>query len=854
MSELNHAEMAPSVVGDSLRPEVANAPSFELAKSNRKLPGLNEDGRLYAGINSFSQCQVAYHLIIEGAVKVPKEPANRKATAPVMSPGPSTERVRVRGWRIVRIGAASQTELKESAATAIEQASQLYQDDDQTAFESAHQSRLAIVAESAEDLKEKLDLFARQSGEPAARSILEGKGIFWGDLKAAPCRVGFGFPGQGSQYTGMLKSLVEDYAPATEICQKLDQVLARLGLPSFAALAWQEENPLESEVWRTQLSLMVANTLMFSVVTDLGLKPDVVFGHSFGELVALVAAGAWSFEDAVLATRARCEAIDNCTENPGALVSTSAPADVIEALCRQIPGVAISHRNAPEQTVAGGDESAVSRLAEAVIKQGYQAKILDVPAAFHTELMEPVKKPFAKALAQIPLLPPRVPVLSSVTNRYVADPVEIRENLALQMTKPVEYVGLAERLHQGGFDVLVEVGPRQVLTGLHQRIFPNGEVISVGADHPKRNGLAQLLAAKACVEVTGALDPDRQTPALRIAAGQERPGPVVQKSAGESQQLVEEHQGLHVLRVSGSPYEMGYQHGLAQKVQIRAILRRYADMAGSRWDRLRNMEDLVEHADAFFGPEDMEEMRGIAKGADVTLGSVVSHNLRLYLDAGAGGLHFAVTAQLNHENGLLHAANEDLQLGLGVKDCLERIIEVRKPQEGFASVTFGVAGQIGSLNGINAKGLAISTAALLDIPKSDQTSVGKLPIILVKNLLEQAEDIDAAVALVRRLPKAGAFSLCLSHHLSDRLCYVEFDGKDLKVLPTAPAVISANHRLMRTFASEIPAASQHRLSRLRDLLGGDPPHEVAPEQAQHVLRDRFDPSRGREAASPNINT
>jgi hypothetical protein len=195
-----------------------------------------------------------------------------------------------------------------------------------------------------------------------------------------------------------------------------------------------------------------------------------------------------------------------------------------------------------------------------------------------------------------------------------------------------------------------------------------------------------------------------------------------------------------------------------------------------------------------------------------------------------------------------------LQLGLGVRDCLERIVQVRKPNEGLASIAFGVAGQIGSLNGINAKGLAISTAALLDIPKAEQSTQGRLPIVLVKDLLHRASNIDEAAAMIRTLPKTGAFSLCLSHHASDRLCYIEFDGKDLKVLPTAPAVISANHRLMRTFAGEIPAASQHRLNRLRDLLGGDPPKGVSSEQAQAALRDRFDSSRGKEAVSPNVNT
>ncbi len=301
----------------------------------------------------------------------------------------------------------------------------------------------------------------------------------------------------------MLKTLVTDFAPARETCRQLDEVLAKLDLPSFAELAWQEANPLASDVWRTQLSLLVANTLAFSAVTALGLRPDVVFGHSFGELAALVAAGAWSFEEAVLATRARCQAIDHCTGNPGGLVSTSAPAEVIEALCRHIPGVAISHNNAPDQTVAGGEETAISQLAAAVIQKGYQAKILDVPAAFHTRLMEPVQQPFGAALETVPLIPPQVPVLSSVTNRYVSDPWDIRQNLMAQMTQPVEYVKLAERLCADGVHIIVEVGPRQVLTGLHQRIFPNGEMAVIGCDHPKRNGLQQLLSAKAGVEVTG---------------------------------------------------------------------------------------------------------------------------------------------------------------------------------------------------------------------------------------------------------------------------------------------------------------------------------------------------------------
>src|SRR5204862_6064440 len=130
-----------------------------------------------------------------------------------------------------------------------------------------------------------------------------------------------------------------------------------------------------------------------------------------------------------------------------------------EAACREFSSVgarvSVSHRNSPEQTVVGGDPAAVSRVSEKLSAAGYRTKILDVPAAFHTPLMEEVKGPFGKALAGIPLEPPAIPVLSSVTNKYVADPADVRENLVVQMTQPVHWVELVERLHAEGINVLV---------------------------------------------------------------------------------------------------------------------------------------------------------------------------------------------------------------------------------------------------------------------------------------------------------------------------------------------------------------------------------------------------------------
>ena len=211
-----------------------------------------------------------------------------------------------------------------------------------------------------------------------------------------------------------------------------------------------------SDLRRTQLSLLAADTIIYAAATAMGMRADRVAGHSFGELAALTAAGSWTFDEAIRATLARCAAIDACDGDNGSMVSTSAPAETLARLCKRIDGrVSVSHRNAPEQTVAGGDEQAVRMLAEIVEQQGFKTKILDVPAAFHTPLMEGVKQPFHAALREIHVEPPRIPLLSSVTNKYVADPEDIRENLVVQMTRPVDWRDLAVRFANEGISIIV---------------------------------------------------------------------------------------------------------------------------------------------------------------------------------------------------------------------------------------------------------------------------------------------------------------------------------------------------------------------------------------------------------------
>ena len=850
---------------------------LDLPTSRTTISPTSDDGRLFIGVNSCAGFNTVYHVVLEGREKRPP----RKNIEPKQPTRVTVESATTNSpaSRIVRIGAENLAALVDTVSKGAETSASLFESADDLSFSDSQRHRIACVVDDPRELARKLLLASKQLHQPRCHPLLAEQGIFYGELTSRRPHVAFMFPGQGSQYDGMLKKLVTEFPPAARSLERVDAVLQQLDLPRFGELAWEENSGLGTDVWRTQLSLLTADTIMFETVTALGLRPDRVSGHSFGELAALVAARAWTFTNAIRATSVRCRAIDACSSSNGVLVSTDAPADVVAELCRQVEGpVTVSHRNAPEQTVAGGERSAVKRLAEELDRRNFKTLMLDVPAAFHTPLMEPVKEPFRHGLEPIPMLPPMIPLLSSVTNRYVSEPADIRENLVVQMTQPVNYADLVRKLAAEGPTVLVEVGPRQVLTGLHKRIFSGGQVTCVCCDHSKRQGLKQLLFARACVEAAGALDspsdeqPDRivlappagiadaVTVAKAVPAAQAASArtPVAGKAVpteSTKRDVVEQYEGLTILRLSGTPYEMGFRHGQARMEQIRTILRRYADLAGTRWDQLARLDDALARPELYFGPDELEELRGIAAGAGVTPQSVIAHNLRLYLDSGPGGVHFAISAGTNAATGLLHAVNEDLPRGIKINDCLERTIQVRRPQTGYPHVTFGVAGQVGSLSGINSQGLAVSAAGLLDTSKAESASAGRLSTVLVKDILEHADNVESALEIVRRNPAGGAWNLCISHHQTDRLCYVEFDGKDLHTRSSVPSIIASNHRLMRSaLAGQVPPHSEHRLHRLQELLGGETPGSVSLSAAQSALRDRFDRSRGRESKSPTLNT
>ncbi|MBX3440430.1 MAG: acyltransferase domain-containing protein, partial [Planctomycetaceae bacterium] len=246
---------------------------------------------------------------------------------------------------------------------------------------------------------------------------------------------------------------------------------------------------------------------MLRAVEAQGITPDVVLGHSYGEYAALIAAGSWDLKEAIHVTKARCDAIESSLTTQSGLLATSAGADEINQLAGALTErIFIANQNAADQTVVGGKRPVLRDLERLLKARSHHTRMLAVPCAFHTPLMQEAVPPFHRALQQAQIATPQVPIYSVANNRLVKTPDDIRSNLEAHLTQPVRYVELIRQIADEAPTVFVEVGPQQALTRLHARILEESEPNLVACDHLKRPAMEQLACVRALLETCGATD------------------------------------------------------------------------------------------------------------------------------------------------------------------------------------------------------------------------------------------------------------------------------------------------------------------------------------------------------------
>lgn len=282
----------------------------------------------------------------------------------------------------------------------------------------------------------------------------------------------FLFPGQGSQKPGMGRDFYDASPAAREI---FDRAAALLGAP-FVDLIFKGPEDTLRETQNTQPALVAVESAIVAHLVANGLAPAAVAGHSIGEVAALVAANALSFEDALPLARERGRLMAGAmTGGAMAAVIGLAPDDIQAALPE---GAEIANFNGPQQTIISGPADAVDHAIETLKQAGAKrVMLLNVSGAFHSSFMKPAATQFAEYLKNVRLTTPDCAFVSSVTGHEESDPDHIRNLLAQQLYEPVRWTQVMEYL---GPIKAVETGPGNVLQGLARRTSNAPEIAPAG--------------------------------------------------------------------------------------------------------------------------------------------------------------------------------------------------------------------------------------------------------------------------------------------------------------------------------------------------------------------------------------
>ena len=290
----------------------------------------------------------------------------------------------------------------------------------------------------------------------------------------------FLFPGQGSQYVGMVKDLFQKSVEAKEMIKTADDILG-------VNLSYIMSNGPEDELKQTQFTqpaIFLHSVILSSILRTL--DAEAAAGHSLGEYSAYVASGAIQFHEAIKLVRARGVAMQEAGDlNKGTMAAVvGLKPEKVEMLCAEASSegvVQCANFNSPGQIVISGSINGVKRAMELCKNEGAKVvKELIVSAAFHSPLMQSAKEKLKSALDETNFYKSKIPVYTNVTAKPVNTTDEMKGLLYEQITAPVKWDDTIRNMINDGVEEFYEIGPGNVLQGLLKRINP--EVKTFGID------------------------------------------------------------------------------------------------------------------------------------------------------------------------------------------------------------------------------------------------------------------------------------------------------------------------------------------------------------------------------------
>lgn len=272
------------------------------------------------------------------------------------------------------------------------------------------------------------------------------------------------FPGQGSQAVGMGSDLFE----LSAVQEKFAQAEEILGW-SVPEICQSQEDKISRTLY-TQPCLYVVESLLADLMRDRSFEPDLVAGHSLGEYTALYVAGVFDWLTGLRLVKHRAELMDSAAGGMMAALIGFDREQLNEQIA-QTPDVVLANDNSSAQVVVSGTPAAVETILSQV--KAKRAIPLNVSGAFHSPLMAQAATQIEAVLGIVQFNPAQVPVLSNVDPEPSTDGEVLKARLIEQMTGPVRWREICERLPSEGIEKAVEIGPGTVLTGLIKRTCPN---------------------------------------------------------------------------------------------------------------------------------------------------------------------------------------------------------------------------------------------------------------------------------------------------------------------------------------------------------------------------------------------
>ena len=277
------------------------------------------------------------------------------------------------------------------------------------------------------------------------------------------------FPGQGAQFTGMGKDLYDASEEAKILFEKANDILGF----RITDIMFEGEAEELKQTKVTQPAIFLHSTILAKLLGH-HFQPEMVAGHSLGEISALTAAGVLAFEDGLKLVSKRALAMQAaCEAEPSTMAAIlGLDNEVVEGICEKVEGIVVAaNYNCPGQLVISGTVDAINDACELLKEAGARrALVLPVGGAFHSPLMEPARAELAKAIKATTFNTPICPVYQNVTASAVTDPNEIKENLVAQLTAPVLWTQTMHQMIADGVSGFTEVGPGKVLQGLVKKV------------------------------------------------------------------------------------------------------------------------------------------------------------------------------------------------------------------------------------------------------------------------------------------------------------------------------------------------------------------------------------------------